>query len=86
LREKLILQYSKFSHFNTTSKKKDLSVPCKEFKTLRNNTLGEKPGLVVREEGHGFESHCILDGSKNYICNEKKNNKGSQMGHTKKYI
>ncbi len=54
--------------------------------------LGEKPGLVVvrekdsRPRGRGFESSLILDVSdaSYYISNEKKNNKGSQMGHTKK--
>jgi hypothetical protein len=51
-----------------------------------------KSGLVVREEdsrprGRGFESRRILDDVSDasyYIYIEKKKNKGSQMGHTKK--
>jgi hypothetical protein len=53
---------------------------------------GEKPGLVVRAEGsrprgRGFESHRMLDGCKrfaSYYIKRKIENKGSQMGHTKK--
>ena len=49
------------------------------------NCQGEQPGLVVKAEdsrsrGHGFESrHRILDELK-----ENGENKGSQMGQTKK--
>jgi hypothetical protein len=52
--------------------------------------LGESRCLVVKAEDSqlscfGFEPLCrILDGVNNYIG--KKENKGSQMGHTKKII
>jgi hypothetical protein len=53
---------------------------------------GEKPGLVVRAEdscprGRRFESRLIMDGCKrfaSYYIKRKIENKGSQMGHTKK--
>jgi hypothetical protein len=59
-----------------------------------NVKKGEKPGLWVREEyshprGSGFESRRILDGCKrfaSYYMKRKIENKGSQMGHTKKKI
>jgi hypothetical protein len=41
-----------------------------------------------RPRGRGFESRRILDGCKrfaSYYIKEKIENKGSQMGHTKKY-
>jgi hypothetical protein len=70
-------------------------VPCEELSGKENKIIflgGEKPGLVVRAEdkrprGRGFESRRILDGSKrfdSYYIKEKIENKGSQMGHTKK--
>ncbi len=56
--------------------------------------LNEKPGLVVKAEdsrprGRGFKSPRILDGCKRfaiYYIKIKIENKGSQVGHTKKNI
>ncbi len=56
----------------------------KKFKEARSH------GLVVKGEdsqlsGCGFESwHCILDGCKRLLQLKINENKGSQMGHTKK--
>jgi hypothetical protein len=67
-------------------------LPLLFFLSKNSSTLGESRGRVVKGEdsqlsGYEFESmRCILDGVSGACYYIGKRYKGSQMGHTKKYL